>query len=40
MGVHRNTVTTRIERIRAAGFDLEDAATRLALQLACRVLLP
>ncbi|NUW42658.1 helix-turn-helix domain-containing protein [Nonomuraea rhodomycinica] len=40
LGVHRNTVTTRIERIRAAGFDLEDAATRLALQLACRVLLP
>lgn len=39
LGVHRNTVTTRLERIKAAGFDLDDAATRLALQLACHVLL-
>ncbi|MER6003519.1 helix-turn-helix domain-containing protein [Nonomuraea angiospora] len=39
LGVHRNTITTRLERIKAAGFDLDDAATRLALQLACHVLL-
>ncbi|MEU4227040.1 helix-turn-helix domain-containing protein [Nonomuraea sp. NPDC026600] len=34
LGVHRNTVTTRLERIRAAGYDLDDPATRLALHLA------
>ncbi|MBB5783717.1 PucR family transcriptional regulator [Nonomuraea jabiensis] len=39
LGVHRNTITTRLERIKSAGFDLDDAATRLALQLACHVLL-
>ncbi|WP_344893496.1 helix-turn-helix domain-containing protein, partial [Nonomuraea antimicrobica] len=39
LGVHRNTITTRLERIKAAGFDLDDAATRLALQLACHVML-
>ncbi|TMR88254.1 PucR family transcriptional regulator [Nonomuraea basaltis] len=39
LGVHRNTVTTRLERIKAAGFDLDAAATRLALQLACHVML-
>jgi hypothetical protein len=39
LGVHRNTVTTRLERIRAAGFDLDDPSARLALQLACHVLL-
>lgn len=39
LGVHRNTITTRLDRIRAAGFDLDDAATRLALQLACHVML-
>ncbi|MFG1703170.1 PucR family transcriptional regulator [Nonomuraea sp. M3C6] len=38
LGVHRNTVTTRLERIKSAGFDLDDAATRLALQLACHVM--
>ncbi|MFB4283578.1 PucR family transcriptional regulator [Nonomuraea sp. MTCD27] len=39
LGVHRNTITTRLDRIKAAGFDLDDAATRLALQLACHVML-
>ncbi|MFB4291343.1 PucR family transcriptional regulator [Nonomuraea sp. ATR24] len=39
LGVHRNTVTARLERVRAAGFDLEDPASRLALQLACHVVL-
>ncbi|MEV4070196.1 PucR family transcriptional regulator [Nonomuraea fuscirosea] len=39
LGVHRNTITTRLDRIRSAGFDLDDAATRLALQLACHVML-
>ncbi|TDD46664.1 PucR family transcriptional regulator [Nonomuraea terrae] len=39
LGVHRNTVTTRLDRIKAAGFDLDDPATRLALQLACHVML-
>ncbi|MER5325567.1 PucR family transcriptional regulator [Streptosporangium roseum] len=38
LGVHRNTVTTRLDRIRAAGFDVDDPATRLALHLACHVL--
>ncbi|MBF8194622.1 helix-turn-helix domain-containing protein, partial [Nonomuraea sp. K274] len=38
LGVHRNTVTTRLDRIKAVGFDLDDASTRLALQLACHVL--
>ncbi|MFG1699828.1 PucR family transcriptional regulator [Nonomuraea sp. NPDC049309] len=37
LGVHRNTITTRLERIKAAGFDLDDPTTRLALQLACHV---
>jgi hypothetical protein len=39
LGVHRNTVTTRLDRIKTAGFDLDDPATRLALQLACHVML-
>ncbi|TYB66810.1 PucR family transcriptional regulator [Nonomuraea sp. PA05] len=39
LGVHRNTITTRLDRIKSAGFDLDDAATRLALQLACHVML-
>ncbi|MDP9869929.1 MULTISPECIES: PucR family transcriptional regulator [Streptosporangium] len=38
LGVHRNTVTTRLDRIRAAGFDIDDPASRLALHLACHVL--
>jgi hypothetical protein len=37
--VHRNTVSTRLDRIRAAGYDLDDASTRLALQLACHVVM-
>lgn len=39
LGVHRNTITLRLERIKAAGFDAEDAPTRLALHLATRILL-
>jgi hypothetical protein len=38
LGVHRNTVTARLDRIREAGYDLDDRATRLALQLACHVI--
>ncbi|MFC5824015.1 PucR family transcriptional regulator [Nonomuraea insulae] len=38
LGVHRNTITTRLDRIKSAGFDLDDPATRLALQLACHVM--
>ena len=38
LGLHRNTVTTRIQRIqRTLGADLHDPGTRLALQLASRV---
>ncbi|MER5985788.1 helix-turn-helix domain-containing protein [Streptomyces sp. NPDC001787] len=39
LGVHRNTVTARLERLRALGCDLEDPALRLPLHLACQVLL-
>ncbi|GAA2781242.1 helix-turn-helix domain-containing protein [Kitasatospora sp. CM 4170] len=39
LGVHRNTVAARMERVRALGFDPEDPAQRLSLHLACRVLL-
>ncbi|MGW8886143.1 helix-turn-helix domain-containing protein [Streptomyces sp. NPDC055749] len=39
LGVHRNTVASRLERIRALGFDPDDPSQRLALHLACRVLL-
>ncbi|MFD5389767.1 PucR family transcriptional regulator, partial [Streptomyces sp. NPDC127074] len=39
LGVHRNTVTARVERLRALGCDPEDPSLRLALHLACRVLL-
>jgi hypothetical protein len=39
LGVHRNTVTTRIQQIRQRlGVDLDDPSQRLALQLACRAL--
>lgn len=39
LGVHRNTVANRIQRItEALEVDLADAETRLSLQLACRVL--
>lgn len=38
LGLHRNTVAARIQRIQTAlGADLADPQTRLALQLACRV---
>ena len=38
LGLHRNTVSARIQRIQTAlGADLGDPQTRLALQLACRV---
>lgn len=39
LGVHRNTVTTRLDRIRTVGFDPDDPHTRLALHLACHILL-
>jgi purine catabolism regulator len=39
LGVHRNTVTTRLARISSVlGVDLEEPDTRLALHLACRAL--
>ncbi len=34
--VHRNAVVYRLERLRAAGIDLDDPDNRFALQLACR----
>jgi DNA-binding PucR family transcriptional regulator len=38
LGLHRNTVSARIQRIQSAlGADLSDPQTRLALQLASRV---
>ncbi|MFE0379084.1 helix-turn-helix domain-containing protein [Streptomyces inhibens] len=39
LGVHRDTATARMERLRALGCDPDDPALRLALHLACRVLL-
>ncbi|GAA4003579.1 helix-turn-helix domain-containing protein [Allokutzneria multivorans] len=39
LGVHRNTVLSRIERIRARGVDLDSPEQRLALHLACYSLL-
>ncbi|SDM26156.1 PucR family transcriptional regulator [Allokutzneria albata] len=39
LGVHRNTVLSRIERIRARGIDLDSPEQRLALHLACYSLL-
>ena len=39
LGVHRNTVTTRMQLIRERlGVDLDDPSRRLALQVACRAL--
>jgi hypothetical protein len=35
---HRNTIALPLERIKAAGFDVDDPSTRLALHLATRVL--
>ncbi|MCO1582660.1 helix-turn-helix domain-containing protein [Crossiella sp. SN42] len=39
LGVHRNTVLGRLERIRARGIDLDSPDQRLALHLACYALL-
>ncbi|MGW1179886.1 PucR family transcriptional regulator [Streptomyces drozdowiczii] len=39
LGVHRNTVTARLERLRALGCDPDDPELRLPLHLACQVLL-
>lgn len=37
LGMHRNTISSRVHRIqKLLGVDLHDAETRLALQLACR----
>ena len=37
LGLHRNTVTARLHRLRERlGVDLDDPNQRLALQLACR----
>ena len=39
LGVHRNTVTTRVQQVRdRLGVDLDDPSQRLALQVACRAL--
>ncbi|GAA3467314.1 hypothetical protein GCM10018965_018660 [Nonomuraea roseola] len=38
LGVHRNTITARLERIKEVGYDLDDPATRLALHLAWHVI--
>lgn len=39
LGLHRNTVTNRMRRIsELLGVELDDAETRLSLQLACRML--
>ncbi|RCG30627.1 PucR family transcriptional regulator [Sphaerisporangium album] len=40
LGVHRNTVLGRLERIRARGVDPDRPDQRLALHLACYALLP
>jgi adenine/guanine phosphoribosyltransferase-like PRPP-binding protein len=41
LGVHRNTVTGRMQRIqRALGIDLDDPDARLAVHLACRAVSP
>nr|WP_238351532.1 helix-turn-helix domain-containing protein [Kribbella shirazensis] len=39
LGVHRNTVTIRVQQVRERlGVDLDDPSQRLALQVACRAL--
>ncbi|MBQ0827555.1 PucR family transcriptional regulator [Streptomyces tagetis] len=39
LGVHRNTVTARLQQVRERlGVDLDDPSRRLALQVACRAL--
>jgi len=40
LGVHRNTVLGRVERIRARGVDLDHPDQRLGLHLACYAVLP
>ncbi|MFF0775089.1 PucR family transcriptional regulator [Nonomuraea wenchangensis] len=40
LGLHRNTVLGRVERIRARGVDFDHPDQRLALHLACYALLP
>lgn len=39
LGVHRNTVIARLDRLRALGCDPDDPDRRIALHIACRVLL-
>ncbi|MGW0994238.1 PucR family transcriptional regulator [Streptomyces sp. NPDC002523] len=39
LGVHRNTVTARLERLRMLGCDPDDPELRLPLHVACQVLL-
>ena len=39
LGLHRNTVSTRVQRVQELlGLDLDDPDTRLAVHLACRAL--
>ena len=38
--VHRNTVTTRMERVRALGLDLDDPDRRLIYHLAAYLMGP
>ena len=40
MGVHRNTITARLQKIKDLGYDPGDPQQRLALHLACTVLVP
>jgi DNA-binding PucR family transcriptional regulator len=39
LGVHRNTMLGRLERLRSCGVDLESPDQRLALHVACYALL-
>lgn len=38
LGVHRNTVSSRVDRVRRLGVDLDDPATRLGLHMAAHFL--
>jgi DNA-binding PucR family transcriptional regulator len=38
LGVHRNTVSGRVDRIRRLGLDLEDPSTRLGIHMAAHLL--
>ncbi|MBB6405992.1 CdaR family transcriptional regulator [Arthrobacter sp. AZCC_0090] len=40
LGVHRNTITARLQKIKDLGYDPGDPRQRLALHLACTVLVP